>query len=228
LTKSYQDFIEELKLLLEKELGQNLDSPRPAQTIEIYVGNYQEGNFFNILNTLGEKYRRFRYKRKPDYSQLRDFIDKYKDKNKNFIDSITYNRAWLGLPIIARYRSLNGKGATINVFEEKNGKSEARLASPVIFRVFKESSDRYGVLFIVLKRKAFIGKGKRFFSWKLTSPFEEENQRRVLAKPHKARQVKPVVMDISFDELIKELFKKLNVSQVPTLTFPREAKDATQ
>ena len=67
LACAYQGFIEELKLLLEKELGQNLDSPRPAQTIEIYVGSYQEGNFFNLLNTLGEKYRRFRYKRKPDY-----------------------------------------------------------------------------------------------------------------------------------------------------------------
>jgi CRISPR-associated protein Cmr1 len=203
IREKYQNFINELKSLRIF----SFNTPQSAQTIEIYEKHFRESNYLNVLEKLGEAYNLFRKRLNPDYQQLKNFL-----LRKGYSQYIIYNRAWFGLPINVRYKK--GKSATINVFHSN---VQERLASPLIFRVFRDSNSFYGALFIVFKRRSFIERKNKFYRWKLSN--NEKSDRKVLATA-KNLPKKPVYMNIPFDEFIKEFFSKKFVRARHILTWP--------
>ena len=209
--EAYENFVGELCRFIPRG--------NAGQVIRVYENNYNEPNPLEVLNRIGKyyKYVRNRYdcngskgknfqweKQYCDYSQVKDFLQR-----KHRFPTVIYNRAWFGLPIIVRYRSLKGKTATINVFQKN---IQERLASPVIFRIFRNTKDEFGVLFIVFYRSEFYREAGKFYKWFLG----KEREVRVSAKGLKP---KPVVMNKSFEDFIEEFLRNLNVSTDPILTL---------
>ncbi|NPA14861.1 MAG: type III-B CRISPR module RAMP protein Cmr1 [Aquificae bacterium] len=177
---------------------------KPFQTINVYIKKLQKGNALDALKKLGCDYRSFRSRLQPDYFQAKNFLTK-----RHRFKTLIYNRAWFGLPIKIQYRSLNGKGATINLFE---GKEHRRLASPLIFKVVKSENGKYDVVLILMNRPKFIEQNGRFYSWNFGQTHK------VLIKADKDKTIKPnyVVMDESFSDFVVETFLKghLNAEKV--------------
>ena len=236
LACAYQGFIEELKLLLEKELGQNLDSPRPAQTIEIYVGNYREGSFLNLLNSLGRNYKNFRKQYRIPFDELKNALCNNRENYK------ICNKAWLGLPILKQ----KSKTEKIFINTYHFGKEKGRFASPVVFRVIKtkeKKENKYGILVIILYKPYNEVFGK-FITVKATAKKDElcrskyvHNKTRLKKENKENNEVEiEIKFSQSFEDFIGNNFlpyfsrktyrHQINIRHV--LTFPREAKDATQ
>jgi len=198
--KAYEDFV--------SELSEYVSKGNPLQVIKIYEKNYKTSNPLEVLNEIGENYKNFRNRYYPDYTQAKNFL-----QNKHKFATVIYNRAWFGLPIIARYKSLSGKSVTINVFVFDNSqqKKQKRLASPVVFRVFRNKNRLFGVLFIVLYRPKFFARRGKFYKWSLG-----ENREVKI----KGKNEKPVVMNQKFENFVCEFLTAMHTSTQPTLTLP--------
>ena len=213
--RAYENFISELCKFIPRG-----DS---VQIIRIYEIYYEEQNPLGVLDKIGKDYRGFRErydcnrskvnnhlqrKQECDYTQVKKFLQR-----KHQHSTVIYNRAWFGLPIRARYKSLSGKSATINVFQKNlQERRERRLASPVIFRVFRNSDGKFGVLFIVFYHSEFYQKRGKFYKWFLGG----EREVRVTAKGLKP---KPVVMNQSFEKFVCNFLQEIKVSTQPVLTL---------
>ncbi|GEM_PF-1816565 len=180
---------------------------KPFQTINVYIKKLQKGNALDTLKKLGGDYRSFRSLLQPDYFQAKNFLTK-----RHRFKTLIYNRAWFGLPIKIQYRSLNGKGATINLFE---GKEHRRLASPLLFKVVKSENGKYDVVLILMNRPEFIEQNGKFYSWSFGQT------RKVLIKADKDKTIKPkpVVMNQSLHNCIIETFLKGHLKAEEVLSW---------
>jgi len=197
----YESFISELCKYIPKG--------NPLQVIKVYEENYEKINPLEVLNEVGINYKGFRNRYKPDYNQAKDFL-----QNRHRFPTVIYNRAWFGLPIIARYKSLGGKTATINIFhrnQQERKDQQERLASPIIFRIFKDKNERFGILFIVFHRPKFFLRERKFYKWS----FGKNREIKI-----KGRGIKPVVMNLKFEDFVCEFLKAMNTSTQPVLTLP--------
>ena len=107
---------------------------------ELYQVDYRDNEALRALNRLGMSYQQFRDGRVPtnvlahrDYQAVKDFIT-------NSVTPHTIEKANFGLPIMYRYRSLNGKNALIQ------GNDYNRSASSLIFRMLKSTDGYFPIL----------------------------------------------------------------------------------
>ena len=99
----------------------------------IYVLSTGKSKSENALNDIGNEYMNFRRRRMPDYQSVKDFIQFGNQPN-------TIEKSVFGLPIGYRYRSLQGKGATIEA------KSTSRSASSLFIEVVKVGTQFYPLI----------------------------------------------------------------------------------
>jgi CRISPR-associated protein Cmr1 len=174
--------------------------------LEIHLSSIIKNDSKRILEELALLYRNFRSKRRPDYSNFRNFL--IFGKNYKY-SQLVYNRSWFGLPINIQYRNLRGKKGFINLFF---GKSQTRLASPIIFRVVKTEKG-YSLLILVKEiPKVVKPAGGFFYKWDI--PHNGE----VKAKAGNAER--EVVANQPFNDFIKLFLQETFGVNNPLLTLP--------
>jgi CRISPR-associated protein Cmr1 len=88
-----------------------------------------------VLNFIGEKFSEFRNRYDDDYTVVKDFLRGKKDNR-------TIEKVRFGLPIMYKYRSLNGTGGIISATGDIK-----RRSSPLIIKVIQINKDFYPMLF---------------------------------------------------------------------------------
>lgn len=122
----------DLKTFLEQTIqkfGSGLKNQNPSYTnfsnIRVFILPPQN-DAYTCLEILGRNYKKFRSRRQPDYSGVKNYLT-----GKG--SPTTIEKAVMGLPISYRYRSLNGKSASIDGSDDKRQRS----ASPIFFKVIR-------------------------------------------------------------------------------------------
>lgn len=93
------------------------------------------------LNEIGEELRRFRNRREPDYSNVKDLVR----GRSNSLQTV--ERAAFGLPIVFYYSSLGDKRGTLE------GKIHNRRASPLLIRVIRLASGKHTIVMTFFKTR---------------------------------------------------------------------------
>ena len=108
-----------------------------AQAAPLYVLGKGWSSWQSALHEVGDRYRAFRSRRRPDYDSVKDVISG-RTRQLGVV-----GRASFGLPIVFYYRSLGGERGTLETSEEGD-----RRASPLTFHVVRLADGRYGISFI--------------------------------------------------------------------------------
>ncbi|SNZ16115.1 type III-B CRISPR module RAMP protein Cmr1 [Hydrogenobacter hydrogenophilus] len=108
--------------------------------MEIYKLNESYANPLEALEEIGRKYRTFRSRRSPDYRNVKDFLQTGTFKGH------TVERAYFGLPLSFKFRSLNQKEAQLICKAD-------RLSSPVRFRVVRLPDGKFTCLVVHFETK---------------------------------------------------------------------------
>jgi len=241
--KVYENFVSELCKYIPKG--------NPLQVIKVYEGNYGKSSPLGVLDKVGKVYKRFRNKKSEHAnlgeksarnSKLISPLSWHLQKDLKFwnVRSIlisktthrylTYNYAWFGLPIQIKPKPKKGRKITeyieINLVKEKNNKEDnkeesKRLASPVLFRVFRDTNlKNYGILLIVFDKKAFYKEEKEYWFWN----FPDKKVKAKLIKKEGKRKIliaeKPVSMNKDFESFINGFLNLVKPYQKHTLTLP--------
>ncbi len=119
----------------EREFQDNLRKLLPERQDErsyVNLGNFQLFVYRNsfsswekALDDIGKSFQSFRNKKEPDYSTVKNFILNGKPGE--------VKRPAFGLPLMFRYRSLNGKSAIL----EGSNKERQRSASPLFIKILQ-------------------------------------------------------------------------------------------
>jgi len=169
------------------------------QEIRVYELPYKHSDALGILKKIGKNYKEFRQYLPPDYLNLKRLLLRQFKHPK-----VVYNRSWLGLPIIARYRSVNNVSAEVRLFRTDEEKP-SRLASPLIFRPVKTKNERSSIALLIY-RPQVLGREGRFYRWGIPNSRVEVRHRSV-TKPVVAN--KPFVEFVENELLINHLGAKL-------------------
>ena len=114
---------------------------------------------WEALNFMGSNYQKFRSRREPDYTKVK----KYLQENISFDE---LEKSGFGLPILYRFRSLNGKTATI----EGASKNRRRSASHLIFRVIRGQNNSFFPILITFNTKILPNEDKIIVKTKNKKP----------------------------------------------------------
>ncbi len=185
----------------------------PLQKVLIWSLRLENESSLELLKEFADKYHRFRNRKNPDYCLIKKYlveISRLKINLKRCYnvfkkytrilkrnDSVIYNRAWFGLPIIVRYNSIsqNKNSVVINIFSDK----ELRLASPLIVRVVKINANQYKLLLILIENNKFFKKERKdsgLYKWSFS------------VGAVKAKGInKKVLMDKSLKKFIEDFIK---------------------
>ncbi len=138
----------ELSAISAKPITGAVDFPimHPAYT-DIWIANENWNDVFTAMEQVGEKFRKFRFKRKPDFpSVLHEYLNKGIPPN--------LERPAFGLPLQFRYRSVPNKQAIVEC--EHFG----RRASPLLFRFLRLDNGKVYLVLIYFK-SSFLPDGER-------------------------------------------------------------------
>ncbi len=112
------------------------------ENMEFYMMDGGYSKALDALEIAGILFRRFRSRKEPDYSNVKNFISSNISNGGD--TQIEIKKAYLGLPIRFIFQSLNGKEAEVNT---KTG----RFASPLRFKVIRISNNLYTCLLIHIR-----------------------------------------------------------------------------
>jgi len=131
ISKANLDFI----INLESEFKNNLREFLPNKinkksyinlcNFQLFIYRNSFTSWGEVLNEIGESLQSFRKRKEPDYSTIKNFI------LKGEIGSVL--RPAFGLPLMFRYRSLNGKSAKL----EGSNKEKQRSGSPLFIKILQ-------------------------------------------------------------------------------------------
>ena len=209
--RAYDNFISELCKFIPRG--------NSAQSIRIYEKNCEKSNPLEVLNLVGLNYKNFRNKKPAKFSKVKFFLQR-----KPYL---IYNYAWLGLPIqvkpklkkINKNKNLNKKNrevVEINLFNKNESK---RLASPILFRVFRNATSRFELLLIVFDKRRFYKKEEGYYHWNFSNAKVKAKLVRKLNKKKQILAEKPVVMSQSFENFVCNFLQEIKVSTQPVLTL---------
>ncbi len=129
--------VEELKKALDVLTGGNLKE----LPFDIYIFKEKYKDPKQTLEEIGKFYRKFRFKKEPDRTNILKFL-KYGEKDN--LEKEGVKRAYFGMPIIFRFLP--------NVKGEVEVKTDTgRFASPLIFRIIRLEDGEYSCLLMHLK-----------------------------------------------------------------------------
>ncbi len=212
--KAYKNFVDAL-------CEHNIPRGKPAQIIKIYEKRYKKSNYLKVLYEIGEVYKAFRKQKSLKFWNVKSIL-----ASKSNDGYLAYNYTWFGLPIQIKPKSKkwrkNSEFIEVNLFQKKNNKEESkRLASPVLFRIFRDTTLRnYGVLLIVFDRKELYREKEGYWFWN----FPNREVKAKLIKKEGKRKVliaeKPVRMDKNFESFINEFLNLVKPSWKHSLTLP--------
>jgi CRISPR-associated protein Cmr1 len=133
--QSFEDFITTLNTILPLK-NKNKDFINLGN-FELFVSTKTFTSWEDTLNSIGYKLMNFRNIRNPDYTLVKNYIQ------KGFINK-PVERTAFGLPLSFRYRSLRGASALL----EGSNKERQRSGSPLFIKVLKlKEGYKYILLF---------------------------------------------------------------------------------
>ncbi len=136
LQEELRDGLKKLRSLISSQSSGKVSNPSAFDILhpdvcKIWVINRTFDSWDEALDTIGQAMQQFRNRREPDYSNVKNAVQKGAPLKQ------PVERAAFGLPIVFYYRSLGDLKGTLK------GSNHDRRASPLVIRVVRLANNRF-------------------------------------------------------------------------------------